>query len=104
MNSEPMLSTSASPVSVQPRGACIPRQLSFDISQLVREAAANAARHGKASRLHITATRNSNLLQLDIEDNGSGLRLHEFKADTQSAESSMAPRSITWRVAALSGK
>ncbi|WP_195908729.1 hypothetical protein [Novosphingobium sp. Gsoil 351] len=68
-----------------------------ELRQIAREAVANAARHGFASRIVFTVDPAPTAFHLDIVDNGNGGRVtgssHPFK-----------PRSIAERVAALGGK
>lgn len=69
-------------------------QLSHEIRQLVREAIANAARHGKCSKVLVTLTECDSELRLSITDNGVG-----FPTFGNAAR----PRSISERVEALGG-
>jgi signal transduction histidine kinase len=50
----------------------IPIRLQLDLQQLLREAVANAVRHGGAKRIDVALAVNENSLQLDVADNGSG--------------------------------
>ena len=52
--------------------ASIPIRLQLDLQQLVREAVANAVRHGCASRVDIDLGIEENLLSVRVKDNGSG--------------------------------
>jgi signal transduction histidine kinase len=72
----------------------VPYQLSFDVQQVVREAIANAVRHGRASRVGLEFKPNGTGFDLSIRDNGSGF------GKTNPAPS---PVSITERVALLGG-
>ena len=47
--------------------------LRHDVRQLVREAVANAVRHGQAQLITISATRDDYGLHLELADDGSGL-------------------------------
>ncbi|MFY7835641.1 MAG: sensor histidine kinase [Novosphingobium sp.] len=70
-------------------------QLSHEIRQLVREAIANAARHGKCRKVVVGIAQEDGQLQLDIRDDGIGFS--EFAAARR-------PRSISERVDALGGQ
>jgi signal transduction histidine kinase len=52
--------------------AKVPIRLQLDIQQLVREAVANAVRHGQAKRIDIGLAVDRSHLQLSVADNGSG--------------------------------
>ena len=52
--------------------ASIPIQLQFDLQQLLREAVANAVRHGSASRVLIDVGVDDDQLRLEVTDNGCG--------------------------------
>jgi signal transduction histidine kinase len=52
--------------------ASIPIRLQLDLQQLLREAVANAVRHGGASRIDIDVGVADDRLRLQVKDNGSG--------------------------------
>jgi signal transduction histidine kinase len=52
--------------------ASIPIRLQLDLQQLLREAVANAVRHGGASRIDVDVGVADDLLSLRVKDNGSG--------------------------------
>jgi signal transduction histidine kinase len=52
--------------------ASIPIRLQLDLQQLVREAVANAVRHGGASRIDVNLGVEEDQLRLEVKDNGSG--------------------------------
>ena len=52
--------------------ASIPIRLQLDLQQLLREAVANAVRHGGASRIEVDVGVEDDLLKLRVRDNGSG--------------------------------
>jgi signal transduction histidine kinase len=69
-------------------------KLSFELQQIVREAVANAVRHGQASKVDLTLGRTGKGLHLAIADNGSGFAaIHD----------NTPPVSISERVASLGG-
>jgi len=73
----------------------VPGWLSHELQQLVREAVANAARHGQATRLTVRIALAGETLNLHISDNGTG-----FAPTPTTAE----PWSIRERVASLGGE
>lgn len=52
--------------------ASIPIRLQFDLQQLLREAVANAVRHGGADRIEVGLKVAENELQMQVHDNGTG--------------------------------
>ena len=72
----------------------LPATLAYEVSNLVREAVANAVRHGRAESIKVGLRRETDWITIAINDNGSG-----FSAGT-GAE---APRSIRERVARHGG-
>jgi signal transduction histidine kinase len=52
--------------------ASIPIRLQLDLQQLLREAVANAVRHGGADRIEVALDVERDRLQLNVADNGSG--------------------------------
>ena len=52
--------------------ASIPIRLQLDLQQLLREAVANAVRHGGASRIEVDVGVDDDLLKLQVRDNGTG--------------------------------
>jgi len=59
-------------VSANGETAAIPIRLQLDLQHLLREAVANAVRHGRAKRIDVALGVQDNHLQLDVADNGSG--------------------------------
>jgi signal transduction histidine kinase len=60
--------------------ASIPIRLQLDLQQLLREAVANAVRHGGAKRIEVGLTVEGTLLQLSVADDGSGFPAANGKA------------------------
>jgi len=52
--------------------APIPIRLQLDLEQLLREAVANAVRHGGASKVEVNLAVDGDQLRFDVRDNGSG--------------------------------
>jgi signal transduction histidine kinase len=76
------------------KGIVIPGRLAHELRQVLREAVANAVRHGGASRVAIALAEENGMLHLTVADDGTG-----FPA----ASMTIQPRSISERVAALGG-
>ncbi len=56
-------------------GGSVPVRLQLELQQLIREAVANAVRHGKAERVRVNLLNRGGHLGLIIEDNGHGFSL-----------------------------
>jgi signal transduction histidine kinase len=81
----------------------VPVALQHDIEQLLREAVANAVRHGAATSVEADLTRCSGTLELAIADNGRGFPVAgSFGHDELSARR-IGPRSLRERVEGLGG-
>ena len=50
----------------------IPIRLQLDLQQMLREAVANAVRHGRADRIDVGLAVENNRLQMRVDDNGAG--------------------------------
>ena len=72
----------------------VPMRIHLDAQQLVREAVANAARHGKASLVTIRATLYERSLKLLVNDNGQGI----------GSRTGDPPWSLSGRVSSAGGK
>jgi signal transduction histidine kinase len=59
-------------VSTVSKEAAIPIRVHLDVQQLLREAVANAVRHGGADRVSVELAVGEDSLQLDVIDNGKG--------------------------------
>ncbi len=59
-------------ISADDEQASIPIRLHLDLQQLLREAVANAVRHGGADRIDVDLSVDDDLLQLSVADNGRG--------------------------------
>jgi signal transduction histidine kinase len=76
------------------KGIVIPGRLAHELRQLLREAVANAVRHGGASRVAIALAEEDAMLRLTVADDGTGFPVKQV---------SVQPRSISERTAALRG-
>lgn len=80
--------------SGEDRPMAAPALLVFEVQQLVREAVANAVRHGSATSVDVSLGKGPQEFVLTIADNGAG-----FSGPKQTA----VPRSLAERVGALGG-
>jgi signal transduction histidine kinase len=76
------------------KGIVIPGWLAHELRQVLREAVANAVRHGGASRVAIALAEENGMLHLTVADNGTGFPVSDVITH---------PRSLSERVAALGG-
>jgi signal transduction histidine kinase len=76
----------------------IPLRTQLDIQQLVREAVANAVRHGGASRVEVSIGRKQDSLCLTVTDNGRGF------ASAAAGEEVTPPASLSGRVREANGE
>ncbi|MBA3896183.1 MAG: hypothetical protein H0X36_03400 [Sphingomonadaceae bacterium] len=90
--------------SLDPSLGNVPAVLHHDIEQLIREAAANAVRHGHATCVSIEAGSSEGMLRLDIADDGSGFPVEGDFADSDLREARVGPRSLYDRVHMLGGE
>lgn len=79
------------------------QEMLFQVQQIMREAAANAARHGGASSLRIRFDEAQDQLFMTIEDDGRGLVVHGDYDDATVSEHLIGSRSLRERVASLNG-
>ncbi|HEX5257973.1 MAG TPA: ATP-binding protein [Sphingomicrobium sp.] len=71
--------------------ASIPIRMQLDLQQLLREAVANAVRHGRASRIDVDVGVDQGRLRMEVKDNGSGF-------PSGNGESAIQPWSLKERV------
>lgn len=79
----------------------IPMRLHLDALQLVREAVANAVRHGRASAMRVFLTVEDDSLCLELQDNGSGFPAPMMLS---SGLDDLHPRSLNERVQDAGGE
>ena len=77
----------------------VPMSTQLDVHHLVREAVANAARHGQASKVRVSLSREDGGIRLTVEDDGSG-----FAAATDAGGEFAAPASLGGRVREAGGE
>ena len=81
-----------------------PAELATDTQQIIREAVANAVRHGGAQRIIITAGADQDGYRLTITDDGRGFAEPGSFTDTALRASMRGPKSILDRVERLGGQ
>lgn len=74
-----------------------------DIVHIVSEAAANACRHGRASRVHVRFAAREDSLLLQITDNGAGFPFTGRLDSATLRNRGLGPRSLLERVESLGG-
>lgn len=82
----------------------VPAETAYDIGRIVREAVANAVRHGRARNVMVTARQAANGLSLEISDDGRGFAFHGRKADEDLTREGLGPRSLQERAHAMGGR
>jgi signal transduction histidine kinase len=93
------VSVVASPPDIE-----VPAVLARDVRHLLGEAVSNAARHGPASRVHVTLARASDVLSIGITDDGRGFQgLSGPYEDDELKLLGVGPASLRSRVAELGG-
>ena len=80
-----------------PDDAQVPQTLASQLSLMLAEAIANAARHGAASKVDVALTKTNGYLDIKIKDNGKGF------AEGPISYEHAKPTSICERVRALGG-
>jgi signal transduction histidine kinase len=77
--------------------------LEQNVRQLVREAVANAVRHGGATEIETRLERDEGRLQIEIRDNGGGFPLQGEFGDQELRDRRIGPSSLHERVAIMGG-
>ncbi len=88
---------------VRPDDAVVPHRVSYDLGRIVREAVANAVRHGGARAIHVAASLDGGQLRVRIDDNGRGFA-QEGELTAEPLDPSATPWSLRERVRALEGR
>jgi len=89
---------------VEPGDLNVSGRVGYDLSRIVREAVANAVRHGGARTVRVTAQAQGERLAIRIDDDGRGFAFEGEVAAEQLERSGEAPRSLHERVRALDGR
>jgi signal transduction histidine kinase len=90
-------------LSCSPNGLRLGGDTTFEFQQIVREAAANAVRHGGATKLSVALLARSKRLEIQVVDNGKGLDQHGAFDAQQCSELGVGPRNLRDRVGAFGG-
>ncbi len=82
----------------------MPSHIDRHVGQLVREAAANAVRHGRARKVSTRLARANGHLELEISDDGSGFPVSGDFDDDELHARRIGPLSLRERVHNLGGR
>lgn len=88
---------------LEPADSPISPHLRHEIHQILREAIANAVRHGRAHRIEIQALIQDDVLHMKIADDGCGLSVTGTFAADQLEKLRLGPRSLRERAKTLHG-
>lgn len=89
---------------VTPRTLTVTDRMSYDIGRIVREAVANAVRHGQAAQVSVTAHGQGGGLVLQIDDDGQGFPFAGRRRHEDLMSVGGGPRSLQERVRVLQGR
>lgn len=81
-----------------------PADLAYDIGRIVREAVANAVRHGRARNVTVTARAAHGRLIMEIADDGQGFPFEGDMQDDELRKTGAGPRSLQDRARAMGGR
>lgn len=81
-----------------------PASLAYDIGRIVREAVANAVRHGRARSVIVIAECEGDRLTLEVADDGQGFAFQGEMGDEDLRRAGVGPRSLQERARALGGR
>lgn len=87
-----------------PPDLATPADMSYDIGRIVREAVANAVRHGRARNVKVSARAEQGRLVLGIGDDGQGFPFQGDMQDEELTTSGLGPRSLQERARAMGGR
>ena len=90
--------------SVEPPDLMAPDHVNYDLGRIVREAVANAVRHGGARQVRVAAQAEGERLTVRIDDDGRGFAFQGEVTTDPLNIASEAPRSLHERVRALGGR
>ncbi len=89
--------------SVPASARALSPQIEYHLDQILREAVANAARHGDASKVTVGMRVKEDLVEMTISDNGSGLPQRGRFNHHECKEQRIGPRSLRERVLDIGG-
>lgn len=90
--------------AVEPADLGVPDPVNYDLGRIVREAVANAVRHGGARKVQVNARAGDGRLAIRIDDDGRGFAFEGEAPAEQLERTGEAPRSLHERVRALDGR
>jgi signal transduction histidine kinase len=90
-------------LAVEPPSAELPTRLRYDLHQMIREATANAVRHGRAKNILVALRCADGALALEIADDGQGLPETGTFDAPELIRRKLGPKSLRERVASLGG-
>lgn len=90
-------------VEMTPGTVRVRPQLQHDVDQIIREAVANAVRHGGAGKIWINVTFTEGKLSLVVRDDGAGFPIKGEFGDQELWERRLGPRSLQERIRSLGG-
>lgn len=79
-------------------------EMVYDIGRIIREAVANAVRHGRARNVWVTGRADPNRFILEIVDDGAGFPFHGEMRDDELQEAGLGPRSLQERARSMGGQ
>jgi signal transduction histidine kinase len=80
-----------------------PLPLEHDLHQLVREAVANAVRHGSAGTIELSVAADEEGIHLTVADDGSGFTVQQGRDDSIPLSGAAGPWSLNERVKSMGG-
>ena len=89
--------------TVSPPDLLAPEFFRFELAQLIQEAVANAARHGRASMVEIEVARDGDRLALTVSDDGRGIMPRGRFDAAAVRDGKLGSRSLASRVEQLGG-
>lgn len=87
-----------------PESLHVSAQVAYDIGRIVREAVANAVRHGRAHNVAVAAQVEHGRLNLEIADDGQGFGFQGEMLDDDLKKTAVGPRSLQERARAMGGR
>lgn len=86
-----------------PRTIEAPAPIEHDLHQLIREAVANAVRHGDATSVDLSVAADEEGIHLNVADDGSGFKVQPSEDDDVQVSAKAGPWSLNERVKSLGG-
>lgn len=89
---------------LEPEGPWVSAEVAYDIGRIIREAVANAVRHGRARNVTVNAQTQDARLSLEIADDGQGFGFQGEMLDEELRTTAVGPRSLQERARAMGGR